>query len=184
MRDYKNVKVPRSYRSDARRTSVKAVHAGGTSARSQKSNAGIMGLLFKVAAVVLIGGGVVLAWQGYRATIRADVFIVSGVDVKGAKQLNENDLKEIAGVFKGQNIFRADIDAAVRRARANPWVKEARVYRRLPNRISMVVRERVPSFILDTGADRFLMDDEGVVIERFPKEGASAWQLPVVAIRG
>ncbi len=129
-------------------------------------------------------GGAFLAWHGYRASIQADMFVVSGVDVKGVKHLSEKDLKEIAGMFKGQNIFRADIDAAVRRARANPWVKEARIYRRLPNRITMVFTERAPAVILDTGAERFLMDDEGMVIERLAKDGASAWPLPVVAIRG
>jgi cell division protein FtsQ len=133
---------------------------------------------------VLIAGVAVLAWQGYRATIRADMFVVSGFDVKGAMHLGENDLKKIGGIFQGQNIFRADINAAVFRARANPWVKEARIYRRLPNRITMTVTERTPSVILEAGAERFLMDDEGMVIERLAKDGAPAWPLPVVAIKG
>jgi cell division protein FtsQ len=184
MRDYKNVKVPKSFRSGPGRTSVKRVHAGGASARPKKSGGGIAGPLLKVAAAVLIAGAAFLAWQGYLATIRADVFIVSGVDVKGAKHLGENDLREIAGIFQGQNIFRADIDAAVRRARANPWVKEARIHRRLPNRITMAVTERTPSVILETGTERFLLDDEGTVIERLAKDGGPAWPLPVVAIRG
>src|SRR5690242_9083411 len=144
MRDYKNVKVPRSYRSGAGRLSVKRVQTGGASARPKKSGDGIAGPLLKVAAAVLIAGAAFLAWQGYQATIRADVFVVSGVEVKGAKHLSENDLKEIAGMFQGRNIFRADIDAAVRRARANPWVKEARIYRSLPNRITMIFTERAP----------------------------------------
>jgi cell division protein FtsQ len=184
MRDYKNVKVPRSYRSGPGRISVKRVQAGGASAKPKKSGNGIAGPLLKVAAAALIAGAAFLAWQGYQATIRADMFIVSGVEVKGAKHLSEKDLKEIAGMFQGRNIFLADIDAAVRRARANPWVKEARIYRRLPNRITMVFTERAPSVVLETGAERFLMDDEGMVIERLAKDGAPAWPLPVVSIRG
>jgi cell division protein FtsQ len=138
----------------------------------------------KVAAVVLIAGAAFLAWYGYRATIQADMFIVSGVDVEGVKHVSEKDVKEIAGVFKGKNIFRADLDASVRRARMNAWVKEARIYRRLPNRITIVFTEREPSVILETGAERFLMDGEGMVIERLAKDGAPAWPLPVVSIRG
>jgi len=183
MRDYKNVKVPGSYRSGARRVSVKRVQTG-TSARSKKGGTGIGGPLLKVAAAVLIAGAAFLAWKGYQATIRADAFVVSGVEVKGVKHLGEKDLKEIAGMFQGRNIFLVDIDAAVRRARANPWVKEAWIYRGLPNRISMVFTERAPSAILETGAERFLMDDEGMVIERLVKDGATAWPLPVVSIRG
>src|SRR5512142_409132 len=181
MRDYKNVKVPRSYRGGGGRASVKRVQADGAPARSgKKGGSGIVGTLLKVVTVVLIVGAAVLLWLGYRAVMRADAFVVSGVDVTGAKHLDEKDLKEIAGIFRGQNIFRANIDAAVRRARANPWVKVARVYRKLPNRITMVFTERVPSVILDTGTDRFLMDDEGMVVERLAKDGVPAWPLPVV----
>ncbi len=115
--------------------------------------------------------------------MHADVFVISGVDMQGIKQLREEDLKEIAAVFTGQNIFRVDIDTAVRRARANPWVKEVRIYRKLPNRITMVFAERIPFAVLDTGTARYLMDEGGVVIERLAKERAAAWPLPVIAIR-
>jgi cell division protein FtsQ len=184
MRDYKNVKVPGSFRSGAGHTTVKRVQAGGATVRSKKSSDGITSLLLKIMVLIIVVGGAFLAWYGYRATIQADMFVVSGVDVKGVKHLSEKDVKEIAGLFKGQNIFRADIDSAVRRARSNPWVKEARIYRRLPNRMTMVFTERAPAVILETGAERFLMDDAGTVIERLAKDEASAWPLPVVALRG
>ncbi|MGE5172371.1 MAG: cell division protein FtsQ/DivIB [Betaproteobacteria bacterium] len=141
-------------------------------------------MLLKVVAVIMITAGGVLAWQGYRALMHADMFVVSGVDAQGVKQLREEDLKEIAAVFTGRNIFRVDIGTAVRRAYANPWVKEARIYRKLPNRITMVVVERIPFAVLDTGTARYLMDEEGMVIERLAKERAAAWPLPVIAIRG
>ncbi|HET7318783.1 MAG TPA: FtsQ-type POTRA domain-containing protein [Nitrospirota bacterium] len=184
MRDYKNVKVPKSYLAGEKRSSVKRVLVNRTSERTERKRGGTTGVLLKVMAAVLIAGAAVLAWQGYLATMRADMFMVSGVDVRGAKHLGEKDLREIAGLFRGQNIFRADLGAAVRRARVNPWVKDARIHRSLPNRITMAVTERVPSVILDTGADRFLMDDEGMIVERLAKDNAPAWPLPVVAIRG
>ena len=37
----------------------------------------------------------------------------------------------------------------------------------------MVFAERAPSVVLDTGAERFLMDDEGMVIERLAKDGCA-----------
>ena len=115
--------------------------------------------------------------------LHAEMFQIAGVDVKGAKQVSQADLKEIAGVFTGQNIFRVDLETPVRRARANPWVKDVRIYRRLPNRISMVITERVAFALLDTGNGRYVMDSEGVVIDKVAKENASEWQLPVVAVK-
>jgi cell division septal protein FtsQ len=184
MRDYKNVKVPKAYRSGGvTRTSVKRVQVGGAPLRSRREGTGVTGVLTKAVVFLLVVAGGFGAWQGYRVIMHADMFVISGVDVKGVNQLREQDLKDIAAVFTGQNIFRVDINAATRKAAANPWVKESRIYRKLPNRITMVFTERVPFAVLDTGQARYLMDEEGVVIERLAKDRVSAWPLPVIAIR-
>ncbi len=183
MRDYKNVKVPKSCRSGATRTSVKRVHTGGTPLRPRREPTDVTGLLMKAVGFILVAAAGFGAWQGYRAIMHADMFVISGVDVKGVNQLREQDLKDIAAVFTGQNIFRVDINAAIRKASANPWVKESRIYRKLPNRITMVFTERVPFAVLDTGPAKYLMDEEGVVIERLAKDRTVAWPLPVIEIR-
>jgi cell division septal protein FtsQ len=133
--------------------------------------------------IIVITAGGFGAWQCYGVIMHADIFMISGVDVKGVKQLREEDLKDIAAVFTGQNIFLVDINAAMRKAAANPWVKESRIYRKLPNRITMVFTERVPYAVLDTGSARYLMDEDGMVIERLAKEHVPEWPLPVIAIR-
>jgi cell division septal protein FtsQ len=131
----------------------------------------------------VIAGGGVLCWQAYRVITTAEMFQVAGVDVKGVKQLKEADLKDIVSAFKGKNIFKVDFDAAIKRARGNAWVKEARIFRRLPNRISMVFTERSPFVVLDNGSARYLLDDTGVVIDSLAAESAGSWPLPVVAIK-
>jgi cell division septal protein FtsQ len=93
----------------------------------------------RLLVIAVIAAGCWLGWQAYRVVTHAELFQIAGVDVKGVRQLGEADLKNIVGAFTGQNIFRVDLDAAVRRANANTWVKSVRIYRRLPNRISMVV---------------------------------------------
>ncbi|MDA8421784.1 MAG: FtsQ-type POTRA domain-containing protein [Nitrospiraceae bacterium] len=183
MRDYKNVKVPKSYRNTSNRITVKRVDVGRSNAHTGKRIAGIGGLLLNVAAVLTFAGAGFLGWQVYQGVLHADALVVSGVDVKGVRQLTEADLKDIVGAFTGQNIFRVDLEAAARRARANPWVREVRIHRSLPNRITMVFVERTPAMVLDTGSARYLLDDEGVIIERLVKEQALAWPLPVVAIK-
>ncbi len=182
MRDYKNVKVPRSYKTH--RVSVKRVDAGRSAGRAGKKASGLRSVVLNVLLCVLLAGLGLAGWEGYRLLTHADMFVIAGVDVQGAKQLNETFLKNVAGVFTRQNIFRVDLDAAARMARANPWVKEVRIHRNLPNRISMVFVERTPRAVIDTGGSRFLMDREGTVIERIARDGASDWQqLPVIAIK-
>jgi len=183
MRDYKNVKVPRSYRGSSNRSTVKQINMGRAAGRSRTGGTGIKHVVLRIITVVMIAAGGLLAWKACQTLLHAEMFQIAGVDVKGAKQMSEADLREIAGVFTGQNIFRVDLETPVRRARANPWVKDVRIYRRLPNRISMVVTERAAFALLDTGAGKYVMNNEGVVIDRLVKENASVWQLPVVAIK-
>jgi len=184
MRDYKNVKVPRKYRTGATRVSVKRVDVTRGMGKAVQAGGGPKRLFVNALVLLVIAGGCWLGWQAYRLVTQADIFQIAGVDVKGTRQLGGSELKAIAGVFTGQNIFQVDLEEAAQRARANPWVKDVRVHRSLPNRITMVFTERVPSAILDTGAGRYIMDSDGVVIERLAKDGDAAWPLPVIAVRG
>jgi cell division protein FtsQ len=180
VRDYKNVKVPRKYRTATTRTVTTRI----TVSRGPKKGTLKLGHAFaKVLIVAVIISGCYLGWLAYTWVLRSEAFQIAGVDVAGVRHLSENELKNIAGVFTGQNIFRVNLEEAVRRARANPWVKEVRIYRRLPNRVSMVVSERVPAAVLDTGTGQYLVDGEKLVIDRLTKEGASSWPLPTVVIK-
>jgi cell division protein FtsQ len=180
VRDYKNVKVPRSYRTAKNRTVAKRI----TVRRGpKKGTLKINQVLAKALIMAVIVSGCYVGWQAYMWVIRSEAFQIAGVDVSGVRHLSENELKNIAGFFTGQNIFRVNLDEAVRRARANPWVKEVRIYRRLPNRVSMVVSERLPVAVLDTGSGPYLVDGEGVIIDRLSKESASAQPLPTIAIK-
>ncbi len=183
MRDYKNVKVPKKYRTGTTRQTVKPVEVRRGGRRQGKSASGAAGAMLKILGFTIIASCCWAGWQGYRAIAQAEIFQISGVDVKGVRHLVDADLKNIVGPFTGQNIFRADLEAAVRRARANPWVKDVRIHRSLPNRITMDVVERVPYAVLDAGAARYFMDNQAVVIDRVPKDTASAQGLPVVLMR-
>lgn len=177
MRDYKNVKVPRKYRSGAGRSTVQRVSAGPASRpRGRKAS----GFFLNVLLALAVAGCCWLAWQAYGVLTEAEMFQVAGVDVKGVHELSNAELKNMVGPFTGQNIFRVDLDAAVRRANANPWIKQIRIHRSLPNRITMHIVERTPYALLETGAGRYLMDQEAVVLERVKNDRAAGRPLPVV----
>jgi len=183
MRDYKNVTVPKKYRVNTtrlERTSVK--QSTRRVVRTQVPRAG-SGLLKIVMFIMVMGTGY-LGWHTYQWTERTGFFQISGIDVRGVSRVGEEDIKAIAGVFTGQHIFRADIQGAARRARSHPWVKNVKIERRLPNRISMLIEERVPVVIVEAGGGRFLADADGMIIERLQKNAPGAWPLPVMTMRG
>lgn len=180
MRDYKNVKVPRRYRQTPNRTVVRRVEAGTGPKKRRGSVKGQLGsvLAALVTAALCYGG-----WEGYRWLTHAEMFSIAGVDVKGVRSMSDEDVRDVATMFTGQNVFRVDLGAATRRVLADPWVRDVRIERRLPNRISIFVAERVPRAVLHASNGKYLLDGEGVVMVPLRGGSASAPPLPVIALR-
>ena len=180
MRDYKHVKVPRRYRSsNTRATAKRAVTGPASRGRGGSVGRSLRGVLAVLLAAAFGYGG----WEGYQWVTHAELFQIAGVDVRGVRAVSDDEVRELAATFTGQNVFQADIGAAARRAMANPWVREVRIERRLPNRISMVFTEREPRAVLQAANGRYLIDRDGVVIVPAAKTVTEAQQLPVIAIR-
>jgi cell division septal protein FtsQ len=146
MKDYKNVKIPRSYRSRNTRSNVKRVTV---SRGPRREPSDLVSALIRILIIVLVTGGCYLGWMGYQWAAHSQTFQVAGVDVTGARHLSKDELQNIAGAFTGQNIFKVSLNDAAQRARALPWVRDVRLYRHLPNRISMTVSERNAAAVLD-----------------------------------
>ncbi len=178
MRDYKNVKVPRRYRSATNRPAVRRVTGPKKREGSVKETLGVV-LTILVTAALCYGG-----WEGYRWLTHADLFTISGVDVKGVRSMRDENIREVATMFTGQNVFQVDLGAATRRVLADPWVRDVRIERRLPNRISLFVTERVPKAVLHASNGKYLIDGEGVVMAPLQVGSAGAPPLPVIALRG
>ena len=179
MKDYKHVKVPRGYRTTNRRTTTRRVN---TVVSPSKRGSGGGNPAGSVIAVLLTAALCYGAWEGYRWLTRAEMFQIAGVDVKGVRSVSEDDIRELAKMFTGQNIFHVDLDTATRRALGNPWVREVRIERTLPNRISVIYAEREPRAILQAANGRYLIDREGVVMVPVAKSEQAA-DLPVIAVR-
>jgi cell division protein FtsQ len=180
MRDYKNVKVPRRYRSPSNRPVVRRVERGNGPKKRSGSVKGTLGVvLTAVMTAALCYGG----WEGYRWITHAEMFSIAGVDVKGVRSVSDEDIREVATMFTGQNVFRVDLGAATRRVMADPWVRDVRIERRLPNRISIFVTERVPKAVLQASNGKYFLDGEGVVMVPVRSGSAAASQLPVIALR-
>ncbi len=178
MRDYKHVKVPKSARLKRDRVVRKRV----TAERSgKKRGTGGSGALWTVLVFVILAALGYGAWRGYQRVSRAEVFQIVGVDVNGVRQVSDGEVRALAGIFAGQNIFRVDLDAAARKALANPWVRDVRIERNWPRRIRITITERAPRAVLQAANGRFLIDRDGVVI--VPAAPANEAGLPTIAVR-
>lgn len=95
---------------------------------------------------------------------RSPLFAITAVRVEGVPVDRAQVVKDTAQVAKGQNLMSANLDAALARTKALPWIADARVRRVPPSTVVIEVRPRKPVAILAGASGLWLVDRTGVVI--------------------
>jgi cell division protein FtsQ len=119
--------------------------------------------------LILLGGWTV----SYGA--EAPQFVVKRVTVSGNDLVPTEEILSHADV-QGTNIFQARRGRLVGMLRTVPGVRDADVQIRFPDQIHIVVRERTPVAVWDTGGLRMLVDSDGYAL----REGDG--NLPVIVV--
>jgi cell division protein FtsQ len=105
-------------------------------------------------------------------------FSVQEVYVADRRETPQDDLLKALGTRIGDPILYFDADAARRRLLAIGWIEDARVERRLPGRIVVVLKERTPVATWQHQRKFLLVDRNGVVIG--PKERGEYGKLKII----
>lgn len=105
--------------------------------------------------------------------------VVRSVTVEGRDRTSPTRLLAALGIGRGEPILRFDPRAARARVEALPWVESARVERRLPDSIHVVLTERQPLALWQRGADGdfAVIDQAGAPLEVDTRPFA---ELPVI----
>jgi cell division protein FtsQ len=111
-----------------------------------------------VLALVVVGVG---AWL----VVNSPLFSVRHIRVLGNITLTTDEVISLAGVSKGENLFRlapGDMEEALQR---NPWVAEVAVEREWPSTLVLRVIERAPvGWARVSGGQRVLVSGDGTVL--------------------
>jgi len=78
----------------------------------------------------------------------------------------------------GHSVFFIPLEARRRALEELPWVWRASVQRILPNRLRVVLEERIPVAFLRQGSELMLIDAEGVLLE---KPAEASFEFPVLS---
>ncbi|MEA2434496.1 MAG: cell division protein FtsQ [Actinomycetota bacterium] len=89
---------------------------------------------------------------------------VREIQVTGSKHVNGDDVESVA-LVRGDNLLTLSTAHVVERVETLPWVKSARVERRLPGTIRIRIEERRPAMILSLGEARWTLDAHGRVLQ-------------------
>lgn len=162
-------------------------HASRRNARIwllQARRAAVIGI---AAAAVLTGGIEAYAslqklkiWvaQETLAQTAAAGFRVENILVSGRVHVSAAEVLAHLGVTRGEPIFGVDIDAVRQSLAALPWVKDARLSRRLPDTLVVTLEERTPAALWQNRGKLALIDSAGVLLT---EENLEPWKaLPLV----
>jgi cell division septal protein FtsQ len=111
------------------------------------------------------GGG----WWLYESPLLS----IQDVTVQGSVVLSPELVGSVADI-EGRSITRPDFEGARQRLLALPAVKDVRIDRDWPNGAHITIVERVPWGLWQMGDQRFVVDEEGVVLDLPAPAGAPA----------
>lgn len=117
---------------------------------------------------------VVLATYSF---LQSHYFSIQDVRVSGHQYYSTEQLITASGIAVGDNIFACNTRQAVVRLTRLPFIHEARVVRRLPNRIEIQVQEIKPVVMVSVGSQFWGVSDRGVVLGPLPDDYPA---LPIV----
>jgi cell division septal protein FtsQ len=117
--------------------------------------------------VLVLGTTGATVYGGYRLALQSSQFALRALEIE-SRRSSERELLEKAGAHVGDNLLAFDTHAAEQRLLSDPWIRSARVVRKLPHtlRIQLVEREALALASLDGGL--FLIESNG--------EPFKAWQ--------
>lgn len=128
--------------------------------------------------VIVVAAIVVLGLLALVSTY-TPLFAARNVRVEGAAHLTAGQVRRIAKVEPGVNVFRLDTGRAERRLERNAWVADAEITKALPSGVTIVVRERVPvAVVVGTSGSTDVLAEDGTSL------GPSAGPLTLPVVTG
>lgn len=108
----------------------------------------------------------------YHWTRSSEMFRLREVEYQGAKHFPVEAFNAVLLRTVGRNLLYADLERVRELLEAEPWVKEAYVRRRLPDRLTVRLVEREPVAVATVDGELYVVDEEGVLLDRFHSEYA------------
>ncbi len=106
--------------------------------------------------------GVIIAVTAFSLS---SFFTVDTIDVQGNKYFTDEEISNMAHASTGQNIiYKLNKGNILNYLEKNPYIEEARVYRKLPSTIVINVKERIQIAALTYGDQFLIIDNKGTLL--------------------
>lgn len=96
---------------------------------------------------------------------KSDFFSVEEISIKGLDKITENEVLQLLGTVKGENIFLTDTEALAMKLELHPLVDKAAVTKKLPSALIVTIQERVPAALILSDDGVVEVDSQGVILK-------------------
>ena len=101
------------------------------------------------------------------------------ITISGTRNVSRSQVLEVMASDIDRNIFFVPLGARKKQLEQISWVQSASVMRLLPNRLRIVVKERMPVAFVEINSHIQLIDANGVVME-MPANSQASYSFPVI----
>ena len=108
-------------------------------------------------------------------------FGIRDIRFEGARHFSWQKLRTFMLETYSGNILRVDLEQLKDLVESESWVRTATVRRQLPGRLIVIVQERIPVAVAAIDQDLYIVDEEGVVLDRY---GSSDLKLDGPILKG
>jgi cell division protein FtsQ len=121
-----------------------------------------------------------LAGFGGYSLANSSFFDLKEMTVEGNAVLSREEVIQLSGLRIGANLLKVSRQQAEAGILAQPYVKEAKISRSLPDKVNIRIVERSPMALI-SGVGRYLvLDEEGYCLLEVGLAAAESWTLPSI----
>ncbi len=136
------------------------------------------GLKLLSGVLLVVGVSLAVAWGAHRYALTTPRFAIRKVEVQGATKRSDDQILALMNVKVGDNIFAVDTVVAEQRVLEDPWLKEVKISRDLPNTLKVELKERSAAALASIGDQIYLVTRSGEPFKSL--EDGDPYDLPVI----
>ncbi len=107
---------------------------------------------------------------GIYAFAHSDTFLIEKIEVSESSRFQAEQLQELCGLKTGINLFEFRTGDCEEKLLENPYIKEAKISRKLPGTVKVKLTERQEAATLLEKGLYIVIDEEGIVLRRIEKQ--------------
>lgn len=113
-----------------------------------------------------IGASILAAYALSSALVRSPLFVVERVDVEASERPSPDEIRWMSGIRPGTNLLTLNTADVSRRLEAHPWIRNATVVKRMPDRVLIKIQKRRPAAVVGAQGGLSYMDGEGRILDK------------------